>query len=113
VNRTYEVRLDSEALALVEFRYPPHKAGPDRHVHHHHTDGFYVLEGELTVEVAGRTLQLGPGSFVSAAPDVVHTFRNDSDGETRFLNLHAPSMGFPAYLEGTNPDFDQHEPPDD
>jgi quercetin dioxygenase-like cupin family protein len=113
MNRTFEIKADLEELALVEFRYPAGRKGPERHVHHHHTDGFFVLDGELTIEVADRTLRAGPGFFVSAPPGVVHSFRNDSDAEARFLNLHTPSMGFPRHIQEDDFEFDQHDPPAD
>jgi quercetin dioxygenase-like cupin family protein len=112
VSRTYEIRADLEQLVVVEFRYPAGKRGPERHVHREHADCFHVLEGELTIEVADRTVRAGPGFFVAAPPGLVHSFRNDSAGEARFLNIHAPGMGFAAYLEDGGP-FDQFEPPDD
>ena len=113
MSRVFDIKVGTDALALVEFRYPAATKGPDRHVHHEHSDGFYVLEGELTIEVADQTVRAGPGWFVMAPPGVVHTFRNDSSGEARFLNMHVPSMGFHEHLEGRLEDFDQHEPPDD
>ena len=33
-------------------------------------------------------------------PDVLHTFHNPGPGEARFLNLHAPGLGFERYLRG-------------
>ena len=51
-----------------------------------------------------------PVSWVQVPNGVVHTFAPETD-EVTFLNLHAPSCGFGAYLRGENPGFDQHEPP--
>ena len=110
---TLVIKAALEQLALVEFRYASGQEGPERHVHHHHTDAFYVLEGELTIEAGEETVHAGPGGFVAAPAGVAHTFRNESAGETRFLNVHAPSMGFPEHILGTKDDFDQHEPPAD
>ncbi len=31
-------------------------------------------------------------------PGIVHTLRNARDGRARFLNLHAPGLGFDDYL---------------
>jgi uncharacterized cupin superfamily protein len=110
---TVEIKAGLDELALVEFRYAPGRKGPERHVHHHHTDAFYVLEGELTVDAGGETLHMGPGGFVAAPAGVAHTFRNESADNVRFLNVHAPSMGFPEHILGTKDDFDQHDPPPD
>ena len=43
--------------------------------------------------------------------DVLHTFRNPGPGEARFLNIHAPGLGFERYLRGDFPGFDQHYQP--
>jgi mannose-6-phosphate isomerase-like protein (cupin superfamily) len=56
----------------------------------------------------------GPGTFAGAPPNVVHTFKNSSDGTATFLNIHAPSRGFGDVLRGRGREhFDQFDPPDD
>jgi hypothetical protein len=37
---------------------------------------------------------------------VPHTFTTAA-ARARYLNVHAPSMGFVEYLRGENPNFDQ------
>ena len=75
-------------------------AGP--HVHHEHTDAFYVLEGELTFEIGreAETITVSSGGFVAAPPDVAHSFRNDSDRPARWLTIHAHDGGFAAFMRG-------------
>jgi mannose-6-phosphate isomerase-like protein (cupin superfamily) len=113
--RTVSIRLASEQLVVTETRYQAGERGPDLHVHHHHADCFYVLEGALTLSLDDSERTVGPESFVFVPPDVVHTFRNDGPGELRFFNLHAPGMGFERYLQGLydgrDQPFDQHPPP--
>ena len=113
--RYAEIKLGTDELCLVEFRYGPGLRGPDPHIHHTHTDGFFVLEGEWTFEV-GPDHELvtgGPGTLVLIPPGLVHTFRNESQAEARCVNIHAPSAGFHRYMRGEHPDFDQHPPPAD
>ncbi len=38
--------------------------GPRPHIHRHHEEAFYVLEGELTVRVGPRTITAPADSFV-------------------------------------------------
>ena len=109
-----------ERLVLSRFRLDAGMPGPAPHVHHHHADAFYVLEGELTVRLGDEEAAIGAGGFVRIPPNVVHTYRNHSDAPVRGLNLHAPATGFDAYLRaGRDGDeearrrFDQHEPPPD
>lgn len=113
--RTIRILAELDELIASWFRYEPGEKGPDPHVHHHHTDAFYVLEGEveLTLGAELQTVTARPGTFAAAPPNVVHTFRNASDSTAIFLNLHVPSMGFGDHMRGRNPAFDQHDPPPD
>src|SRR5438132_3202258 len=114
--RTLRILADLEPVIVTWFRYEPGEKGPEPHVHHHHTDAFYVLEGEIELMLgAERTMLVaGPGTFAAAPPNTVHTFRNASPATAIFLNMHAPSSGFGNELRGRkDPGFDQHEPPPD
>jgi mannose-6-phosphate isomerase-like protein (cupin superfamily) len=94
-----------EELVITESLYPPGRAGPDPHIHRHHVDCFYVLTGELAYGI-GPDLErvvIGPGTFVLVPPEVVHTFRNEGPGESRFLNFHAPGGGFDENLRHGTP----------
>src|SRR5205085_2508086 len=88
-------------------------AGP--HVHLEHVDAFYVVEGEVRF-VVGPDLEVvraGAGTFVMVPPNVVHGFDNESDTTARWLNFHAPSTGFLAWMRGDRERFDMVPPPDD
>jgi quercetin dioxygenase-like cupin family protein len=112
-HRRATLLLDTDELTVTEFFYGPGERGAKPHVHHHHADGFLVVEGELTVTVGSGSLQVPAGSLVILPPDVVHGFDNDGSENALFYNLHMPSSGFADYLRGRNPDFDQHDPPAD
>jgi mannose-6-phosphate isomerase-like protein (cupin superfamily) len=103
----YTILADRDELVLTEFRYAPGQDGPRRHIHHHHADAFYVLEGDLRITLDEEDRILGPGGFVLIPPEVIHTFGNPSDQPGRYLNFHAPGCGFGDYLRGNKPDFDQ------
>jgi mannose-6-phosphate isomerase-like protein (cupin superfamily) len=105
--------LDTDELTVTEFFYGPGEQGAKPHVHHHHADGFVVLEGELTLAVGSGSLRAPAGTLVVFPPDVVHGFDNDGSENALFYNLHMPASGFADYLRGRNPDFDQHDPPAD
>jgi mannose-6-phosphate isomerase-like protein (cupin superfamily) len=101
-------------VAVAEFRYEPGDKGPDPHVHHLHADAFWVLEGRIALALGPdrSELELPAGGFALVPPDVVHTFRNPGPGRARYVNFHAPGMGFDEHLRG-GADFDQHDPPAD
>jgi quercetin dioxygenase-like cupin family protein len=94
-------------------RYGAGERGPDPHVHHEHVDAFYVVEGEFQFRVGPdvEPVRAPAGAFVAVPPNVVHTFDNESDATARWLNFHAPSTGFIAYLRGERESFDSFEPP--
>jgi quercetin dioxygenase-like cupin family protein len=113
--KTLRILGELDELILTWFRYEPGQKGPDAHIHEHHTDAFYVLEGELELSLGPELtiMTAEPGTFAGAPPRVVHTFRNASDATAVFLNLHVPSSGFGDHIRGKSSDFDQHDPPPD
>jgi quercetin dioxygenase-like cupin family protein len=114
--RTLRILVELEQLIVTWFRYEPGEKGPDPHIHQHHTDAFYVLEGEVEFGLGPDVISVrgGPGTYVAAPPRVVHTFQNSSDAAAIFLNMHAPSMGFGDHIRGRGHDaFDQVDPPPD
>ncbi len=82
---------------LAESTLSPGFAGPPPHRHRELHDMFYVLEGTLTLRLADREIEAGPGSFACVPPGVVHTFRNDSDAPVRLLNFNTPA-GWENYM---------------
>jgi mannose-6-phosphate isomerase-like protein (cupin superfamily) len=118
-DRRVEILSDDDALHATWSRFGPHREGADLHVHRHHTDLFYVLEGELTIRLGPEDapVAMPTGTLVRVPPLVVHGFRNGSDADVRYLNLHAPGQGFADYMralrDGRTLSYDQHPPPPD
>jgi quercetin dioxygenase-like cupin family protein len=118
-DRRVEILADHPSLNATWSRFAPGRDGADLHVHHEHTDLFYVLEGEFTLRLGpqGEERALPAGTLARVPPDVVHGFRNAGDAELRFLNFHAPGMGFTAYMrdlrDGRPAAYDQWDPPED
>jgi mannose-6-phosphate isomerase-like protein (cupin superfamily) len=118
--RNVSILLDHELADVTWTRYEPGERGPDPHIHRQHADAWYVLEGELTFGLGpgGEELRQAPaGSLVLVPAGVIHTFRNDGEATARFLNVHAPSMGFAESLrasrDGREFDWDSFDPPED
>jgi len=118
--RNVVVKCDHELVDVTWTRYEPGERGPDPHIHRQHADAWYVLEGELTFGVGpgGEKLHRAPAGTVVLVPaGVIHTFRNDGPATARFLNVHAPSMGFAESLRhavaGTGFQWDSFDPPED
>jgi mannose-6-phosphate isomerase-like protein (cupin superfamily) len=98
-------------LALMDTTLQPGFAGPVPHRHRSTIDGFYVLEGELTLTLGERTLQAGPGTYALIPPGTVHTFSNPRERPVRALNLMLPG-GFEGYLEEAAAAVRPGQPPD-
>jgi quercetin dioxygenase-like cupin family protein len=113
-DRRVELLSDVDPLHATWSRFGPRRDGADLHVHHKHSDLFYVLQGELTVKLGpdGDESVAPAGTLARVPPLVVHGFRNGSDAELRYLNFHAPGQGFADYMRGLS-DFDQFDPPAD
>jgi mannose-6-phosphate isomerase-like protein (cupin superfamily) len=84
------------ACFICEGMAPP-GGGPPPHVHHHEEESFYLLQGTLTIEAAGRTFQAAPGDFVRIPRGTVHSFRNNGKEDARALVIVTPTG--PAGLE--------------
>jgi quercetin dioxygenase-like cupin family protein len=90
------VKVDIEGLHLTEYSVEAAPMG-DLHTHQRHTDAFYVLEGELEVALSEtETVRLGAGGVAVAPPGALHAFGVPE--RARFVNIHAPGMGFAEYL---------------
>ena len=97
------------------YRYAESERGADPHVHHEHSDAFYVLDGQISLRLGPdlEPLTATAGTLVAIPPGVVHAFDNDGPGEARFLNFHAPDGGFANYLRTRDETgFDSSDPPD-
>jgi quercetin dioxygenase-like cupin family protein len=77
---------------------PPESPGPRPHIHRHHEEAFYVIEGELTVRVGPRTITAPAGSFVVIPRGVAHQPSNPGTQPTRVLLIFSPS-GMDRFFE--------------
>ena len=118
-DRRVEILSDDDSMHATWSRFAPGRDGADLHVHRRHTDMFYVLAGELTVRlgVQDERVTVPAGRFAIVPPLVVHGFRNGGDAELRYLNFHAPGVGFADYMRGLRDGrkviYDQEDPPAD
>jgi mannose-6-phosphate isomerase-like protein (cupin superfamily) len=89
----YTIKASGEdsggAFALIEMLIPP-GAGPPPHTHSRETEVFYILEGELAIEVGDRSVTAAAGAYVQAPPGLRHVFRNPGKVPARVLLLAVP-----------------------
>ena len=81
--------VNDEQLSVIEEFMPPGAA----EIRHHHTKAqqfFYIVSGEVLMEVEGETMLLGVGSGIRVLPGKRHQIRNPSSTPVRFLVISHP-----------------------
>jgi mannose-6-phosphate isomerase-like protein (cupin superfamily) len=100
--RAISLLVAREEVTITRARYAADQQVAGPHVHHDHTDAFYVLEGELSFEIGheGETVTVSAGGFVAVPPHVAHSFRTAGGRPARWLTIHAHDGGFAAFMRG-------------
>ena len=83
-------------FSLTEMLYPAGAVVP-QHVHHREDELFYVLEGEITIQVCEHSYVGGAGATILAPRDVPHGFTVTSSQPVRYLILYTPA-GFEGFI---------------
>ena len=81
--------LDTERLVIHTNEYEPGGLSGDGHAHSDQEQAFYILEGDIEVEVGDETYRLGPGDCVLLPRNVFHRHRNIGDKPLKFLFISA------------------------
>jgi mannose-6-phosphate isomerase-like protein (cupin superfamily) len=79
---------DSQLSVIEEFM-PPGSA-EIRHHHERAQQFFYILTGEVLMEINGENTLIPAGSGVRIMPGTRHQIRNPSSGPVRFLVISQP-----------------------
>jgi len=81
--------VNEEQLSVIEEFMPP-GAAEIRHYHENAQQFFYILTGEVIMEIEGETTLLAAGSGIRVMPGKRHQIRNPSSGPVRFLVISHP-----------------------
>ena len=76
-------------LSVIEEFMPP-GAAEIRHHHERSQQFFYILTGEVLMEINGENMLIAAGSGVRILPGTRHQIRNPSSGPVRFLVVSQP-----------------------
>jgi quercetin dioxygenase-like cupin family protein len=82
--------------SVIETTVPAHAPGPPLHIHRTMDEEFYILDGELTVQVGEQTVTAIRGAYAYVPRGVPHAFANHSDHSVTFLDIVHPA-GFERY----------------
>ena len=81
--------VNDEQLSVIEEFMPP-GAAEIRHHHEKAQQFFYIVSGEVLMEVEGQTSLLPAGTGIRVMPGKRHQIRNPSSGPVRFLVISHP-----------------------
>ena len=97
-------------LAILEHAGPRGYSSP-LHLHKADEETFFILDGDVRVEVGDRAFSAGPGTVAFLPRQIPHAFVVTSH-DARFLTLHTPS-GFDEFTltAGAPADYPFGEPP--
>jgi quercetin dioxygenase-like cupin family protein len=76
--------------AMWEATVPP-GGGPPPHVHSREEEGFYILEGEITITINGEQIVAKAGTFANMPVGTPHSFKNEGSKPATMLILVAPA----------------------
>jgi mannose-6-phosphate isomerase-like protein (cupin superfamily) len=94
--------LQTGELSVIEERMPP-GTEEQRHFHERTQQFFYVMQGELVIEVDGHDHLLSVGDGLEIAPRQRHQVRNRSRQDVRFIVIsQPPSHGDRQQEEASN-----------
>jgi mannose-6-phosphate isomerase-like protein (cupin superfamily) len=100
---------DGGDLSLMERTLPPGGRRPPAHRHMDCSEGYFGLEGVVSVLVDDGEFSLGPEEFLLVPRGARHTFGNGAQREARLLVFHAPAMD--AYFAALDELWSRDRPP--
>jgi quercetin dioxygenase-like cupin family protein len=89
---------DTNGAAAIFHQSVSPMSGPPLHRHSREDEWFYVLDGEITVEIDGERTVLREGGSAFAPRGTAHTFKNFGDDTAQMLAIVIPG-GFNQFFE--------------
>lgn len=83
--------------SLLEVSVTPQVPGPPPHYHNDAPELFHIISGTLDVWKDGNWLTLEKGESVMIPVNEIHTFRNNTPEESRFITTWSP-RGFEGFF---------------
>ena len=98
------------AIFMSEISVAP-GGGTPPHIHHHEDEAFRLLEGGLTIQVGGDTINASAGDFAFLPRGIAHSFKNTGDCDAKALLLITPAGLEGFFAEVFEPARDRSEMP--
>lgn len=65
--------------------------GPIPHIQTREHEGFYVVEGQIIFYVDEQRIEAKPGTFVNIPPNVLHSFKNETNENAKLIIVLSPA----------------------
>ena len=65
--------------------------GPIPHIQTREHEGFYVVEGQIIFYVDEQRIEAKPGTFVNIPPNVLHSFKNETNENAKMIIVLSPA----------------------
>jgi mannose-6-phosphate isomerase-like protein (cupin superfamily) len=90
--------LGSEQVAFTYRRMPQHTGGKGGYGHRHKTQEeiYFVVSGKLQFKLDDNVIELGPGSAVRVAPEVVRSVWNEEPQDAELV-ICSPRLAEPDH----------------
>jgi quercetin dioxygenase-like cupin family protein len=75
-------------MTIVEMTEPPGAEAP-RHVHHREDESFWILGGDVTLQVGDATIEASAGDYAFGPRDIPHSYKVGESG-CRMLFICTP-----------------------
>lgn len=86
--------------------------GPVPHIQTREHEGFYIIEGQLVLNVDSQRIEARPGTFVNIPPNVVHSFKNETSEIAKVIIVLSPAGMEQLFVEvGKEVSNNNIEPP--
>jgi quercetin dioxygenase-like cupin family protein len=96
-------------MTIVEVTEPPGAEAP-LHVHHREDEGFWILEGDVTLTVGDVTVEAHAGDYAFGPRDIPHSYKVGPDG-CRMLFICTPGGFEDLVIEMSQPAGSRTLPP--
>jgi mannose-6-phosphate isomerase-like protein (cupin superfamily) len=96
-------------FALFEVPAVPN-SGPPLHMHHIENECFYVVAGQLRVQIGSERLLIDAGGSVYAPRMIPHTWQTAGGKPVRFLSFAQPAGRLEAFLVALSTSLRQGAP---
>lgn len=87
-----EIKVTAEQtgglLSIIEVTEPPNAEGP-WHVHHREDEGFWILDGDVTLQIGDETIEAHTGDFAFGPRGIPHRYAV-GDAGCRMLFIMTP-----------------------